>query len=247
MLPVPIISPKMASTCQSNIMDSEGARSDMGSLSAKTPNNAPCSAKLRVNAEISSCAYCNRSVGVLLFELPAIRMRCPFTFTGLYFLNNQLFRLSQWRYRSSLPKFGDMLLNQHNQLIAAISSGSAWESNPPRPTLRRPPPILKIGEFTGIQPPPLRKIPQSGPASRQSRSAAGAIFDAATARCQSSPGYTLVDCHPIRRDLLLRLLKADSTAAHLIVEIVLDPVFFVRAWQGFSRFGPEIGNIVRST
>jgi hypothetical protein len=37
--------------------------------------------------------------------------------------------------------------------------GSAWESNPPWPALRGPPPILKTGEITGTQALPPLKIP----------------------------------------------------------------------------------------
>jgi len=35
-----------------------------------------------------------------------------------------------------------------------VIGGSGWESNPPRPALRDPPPILKTGEATGPQPLP---------------------------------------------------------------------------------------------
>ena len=41
--------------------------------------------------------------------------------------------------------------------ISIPANGSAWESNPPRPTMRVPPPILKTGEFTGTQPLPVRR------------------------------------------------------------------------------------------
>ena len=35
-----------------------------------------------------------------------------------------------------------------------LRSGSVWESNPPRPALCDPPPVLKTGKPTGTQTPP---------------------------------------------------------------------------------------------
>jgi hypothetical protein len=66
--------------------------------------------------------------------------------------------------------------------------------------------------------------------------------DAGTASIQRR-----IDAHPVGCDFLSRFLQTDHSRACLLVQIVLDSVFFVESWHWLRRFGPEVAFRVRSS
>jgi hypothetical protein len=57
----------------------------------------------------------------------------------------------------------------------------------------------------------------------------------------------LVHIEPVRRDGSLRLQETHGACAHLIVQVVLDPVLFVEAGPRFGCFGPQVGDVIASS
>lgn len=54
-----------------------------------------------------------------------------------------------------------------------------------------------------------------------------------------------VELVPISDDCLLRLLEGHGTGAYLFMKVVLNLIFFLRAWFWLIRFGPEITLVCR--
>ena len=59
-------------------------------------------------------------------------------------------------------------------------------------------------------------------------------------------GHQVINFHPVGGNLNLCILQGYSTFADLVMQVVLNLIFFMKTGPGVGCFGEQIGDIIRA-